>query len=86
MPLACINSNQNNIAITIAIATSNTSIAFETCRGMFLRYGVAVLGHDKWEQILICTPSRLIDLLTHRLVDLLTSKQNLQGQAEPMAE
>ena len=40
--------------------------------GMSLRYGVAVLGHDKWEQILICTPSRLIDLLTHRLVDLLS--------------
>ena len=39
---------------------------------MSLRYGVAVLGHNKWVQILICTPSRLIDLLTHRLVDLLT--------------
>ena len=40
--------------------------------GMSLRYGVAVLGHDKWAQNLNLLPPRLIDLLTHRLVDLLS--------------
>ena len=28
--------------------------------GMSLRYGVAVLGHGKWEQILICIKNRII--------------------------
>ena len=32
--------------------------------GMSLRYGVAVLGHDKWEQNLNLHTPRLIALLT----------------------